>query len=221
MQSPGINSSCFLLVTLGLGQMEYLCVWWFCLAVVALKLFNSGLFISAFSAEAAQIIWLLSYFSPKGKKITVKNWFGTFPVKLFSWVRGMTWNIPTEKITNSAVCHCYRLCSHILWISSYPFSPVIAVRMETDPGWLRCRVLVLMKLLQKQQFTLAPSVGIWVEDLHHVITALKQLLFASASLSLQRPAIIWCEKGTLIGGTFWGVPWSPDAILLKSKSTKN
>lgn len=60
---------------------------------------------------------------PKGKKITVKNWFGTFPVKLFSWVRGMTWNIPTEKITNSAVCHCYRLCSRILWISSYPFSP--------------------------------------------------------------------------------------------------
>lgn len=68
MQSPGINSSCFLLVTLGLGQMEYLCVWWFCLAVAALKLFNSGLFISAFSAEAAQIIWLLSYFSPKGEK---------------------------------------------------------------------------------------------------------------------------------------------------------
>lgn len=37
-----------------------------------MKLFNSGLFISALLPEAAEIVWLLLYFSPEGKKITVK-----------------------------------------------------------------------------------------------------------------------------------------------------
>lgn len=47
-------------------------------------------------------------------------------------------------------------------------------------------------------------------------------LYAPASLSLQRPGIIWCEKGALIGVVpSGGIPWSPDAILLRSESNKN
>lgn len=94
-----------------------------------------------------------------------KNRFGMFPVKLFSRVRGMTWNISTEKITSSAVRHCYRLHFHILQNSSSPFSPFFLLCewiWKCYQSWLQCCVLTLMKLLQKQQLLLASSVGIWV-----------------------------------------------------------
>lgn len=67
----------FIFITWGLRQVEgssiiLIYVWWFWHTVVTIKLFNSSLFISSLLPEAAQIVWLLLYFSPEGKKITVK-----------------------------------------------------------------------------------------------------------------------------------------------------
>ena len=107
-----------------------------------------------------------------------KNWFGMFPVKLFSQVSGMMWNISTEKITSSAVRHCYRLHFHILQNSFSPLSPLFLLCewiRKCYQSWLWCCVLILMELLQKQQSVLASSVGIWAENPHSVITALKHL----------------------------------------------
>lgn len=59
----------FQFITLGLRQVEgSSIILIYHHTVVTIKLFNSGLFISALLPETAQIVWLLSDFSPEGKK---------------------------------------------------------------------------------------------------------------------------------------------------------
>lgn len=118
-----------------------------------------------------------------------------FPVKLFSRVRGMTWNISTEKITSSAVRHCYRFHFHILQNSSSAFSRFFLLCewiWKCYQRWLWCCVLILMKLLQKQQLVLVSPVGIWAESPHSASTASKHLsVLRSAKV---RHHFTWLQK---------------------------
>lgn len=118
-----------------------------------------------------------------------------FPVKLFSRVRGMTWNISTEKITSSAVRHCYRFHFHILQNSSSAFSRFFLLCewiWKCYQRWLWCCVLILMKLLQEQQLVLVSPVGIWAESPHSANTASKHLsVLQSAKV---RHHFTWLQK---------------------------